>query len=274
MKIIKIILLSFFLSSGCYAAVITSEGSFKHDGNNFSPRQACEIAKKRAKEKAIIDALGLNISLEEVQKCDETDGKFDCRSNQVSIKSLNGEITEMKVIDKNEGIEELADIKLYYCKVVIQANVEQKIIENKNFDFQVSLNKINFIDGDEDLNIKLILGEKTYLNVFIYFPYEKNFKVERIFPNSVEKEKNYIITDQFSLPAKNDKGEQLKYTVNFPREIKREKVDEHLIFIASKKDIKLLNKYFSLEDLNKRLIEIGKNNIVRKVQKTYTIRKK
>ena len=56
-----------FLSSGCYAAVITSEGSFKHDGNNFSPRQACEIAKKRAKEKAIIDALGLNISLEEVQ---------------------------------------------------------------------------------------------------------------------------------------------------------------------------------------------------------------
>ena len=128
--------LSLFLSSGCYAAVITSEGSFKHDGNNFSPRQACEIAKKRAKEKAIIDALGLNISLEEVQKCDETDGKFDCRSNQVSIKSLNGEITEMKVIDKNEGIEELADIKLYYCKVVIQANVEQKIIEDKNLTFK------------------------------------------------------------------------------------------------------------------------------------------
>ena len=263
-----------FLSSGCYAAVITSEGSFKHDGSNFSPRQACEIAKKRAKEKAIIDALGLNISLEEVQKCDETDGKFDCRSNQVSIKSLNGEITEMKVIDKNEGIEELADIKLYYCKVVIQANVEQKIIEDKNFDFQVSMNKINFIDGDEDLNIKLILGEKTYLNVFIYFPYQKNDKVQKIFPDPEKKEENYITTNQFSLPTKDDKGKQLKYVVEFPMETKREKVDEHLIFIASKKDIKLLNKYFSLEDFNKRLIEIGKNNIVRKVQKTYTIRKK
>ena len=52
--------------------------------------------------------------------------------------------------------------------------MEQKIIEDKNFDFQVNLNKINFIDGDEDLNIKLILGEKTYLNVFIYFPYQKS----------------------------------------------------------------------------------------------------
>ena len=42
----------------------------------------------------------------------------------------------MKVIDKNEGIEELADIKVYYCKVVIQANVEQKIIEDKILTFK------------------------------------------------------------------------------------------------------------------------------------------
>ena len=72
------------------------------------------------------------------------------------------------------------------------------------------------------------------------FHIKKVNKVERIFPHSVEKEKNYIKTNQFSLPTKNDKGQQLKYTVNFPREIKREKVDEHLIFIASKKDIKLV----------------------------------
>ena len=70
--------------------------------------------------------------------------------------------------------------------------------------------------------------------------------------HSVEKEKNYIITNQFSLPAKNDKGKIKIYILTFQKKLK-EKVDEHLIFIASKKDIKLLNKYFSLEDLNKRI---------------------
>ena len=65
----------------------------------------------------------------------------------------------------------------------------------------------------------------------------------------------------------------MEYTVLFPDNISRVRVDEHLIFIATKKNVGFLDTYFSLEDLTKRLIEIEKKNIVRKEQKTYTIYK-
>ena len=60
--------------------------------------------------------------------------------------------------------------------------------------------------------------------------------------------------------------------MEFPVDEKNKKsIDEHLIFIATKDQVKWLNKYFSLEDFNKRLIEIGNKNVVKKEQKTYTI---
>ena len=68
-----------------YTIILSFLFSYTHAGMTDHINKREETQKK---EKAIIDALGLNISLEEVQKCDETDGKFDCRSNQVSIKSL------------------------------------------------------------------------------------------------------------------------------------------------------------------------------------------
>ena len=72
----------------------------------------------------------------------------------------------------------------------------------------------------------------------------------------------------FKLPTEN-----LEYAVLFPENLSRAKVDEHLIFIATKADVGFLDTYFSLEDLTKRLLEIEKKNIVRKEQKTYTIYK-
>ena len=69
------------------------------------------MQEKRAKDDAIKKALGLKISLEEVQKCKETDGIVDCEQNQTSILSLSGEITETKIISKDEGLDELSDPK-------------------------------------------------------------------------------------------------------------------------------------------------------------------
>ena len=269
MKIfLKIFFFLFFFSQSS-AEIITTEGVFKHIGD-ISQKRACKLAEKRAKEKAVKEALGLKVSLEETQVCKGTDGQDRCEDNQTSILSLNGEITQVKVLNKEEGLDETIDPKVYYCKITIKAEVQSAFKEDKNFEFQVKLNEMNFRNG-EKLKLKFVVSEPLYLNVFQFFPYRNNEQILKLFPNKVEKT-NFFKNSNFLLPTK-PKNSSLKidYIVEFPKKVKMERVDEHLIFIASKKNIKLLNSYFSMEDLNKRLIEIGKNNIVRKEQKTYTI---
>ena len=258
-------------SSYLHGEIVTSEGIFKHIGN-ISQNKACQLAEKRAKDGAIKKALGLKISLEEIQKCKETDGIVDCEQNQTSILSLNGEITESKIISRDEGLDELSEPKVYYCRIVVQAKVQSAFKEDNSFEFQVNLNEVNFRRG-EKLRIEFIMSEPLYLNIFQFFPYQNNEQILKLFPNNIEKQ-NFVKTKRFSLPTQlASSGKNIEYILEFPKKIKKDRVDEHLIFIASKKNIKWLDSYFSLEDLNKRLIEIGKNNVVRKEQKTYTIYK-
>ncbi len=257
-------------SSYLHGEIVTSEGIYKHIGN-ISQNKACQLAEERAKNGAIKKALGLKISLEEIQKCKETDGIIDCEQNQTSILSLNGDITESKIISRDEGLDELSEPKVYYCKIVVQAKVQSAFKEDNSFEFQVNLNEVNFREG-EKLKIEFILSEPLYLNVFQFFPYQDNEQIVKLFPNNEEKQ-NLIKTKRFSLPTSSTLGKNIEYILEFPKKIKKERADEHLIFIASKKNIKWLDSYFSIEDLNKRLIEIGKNNVVRKEQKTYTIYK-
>ena len=110
----------------------------------------------------------MKISLEEIQKCKETDGIVDCEQNQTSILSLNGEITESKIISQDEGLDELSEPKVYYCKIVVQAKVQSAFKEDNSFEFQVNLNEINFRRG-EKLKIEFILSEPLYLNIFQFF---------------------------------------------------------------------------------------------------------
>ena len=264
-KIFKIAVFFIFLQSSTFAEIIKSKGSYKHIGD-VSQRQACKLAEQRAKEKAIKEALGLSLSLDEIQKCKETDGVFECEENQVSVLSLKGEITEYKIVNKEEGLDELSDPKIYFCSISIEAVVKEAYKKDDSFDFEVKLNNLNYRNG-EKLNIYFVLSDELHLNIFQYFPYKKNEKIIKLFPNKFEKN-NKVKQGKFKLPTRN-----LSYIVEFPKNIERSKVDEHLIFIASKSNIKWLDSYFSIEDLNKRLIEIGKNNIVRKEQKTYTILK-
>ncbi len=271
MRIFKFFFVLLFYNSYLYGEIVTVEGAFKHIGD-ISQKKACQLAEKRAKDKAIKKSLGLKISLEEIQKCKETDGKVDCEQNQISILSLNGEITESKIINKEEGLDELSDPKIYYCIITLQANVQSAFKEDNSFEFQVNLNEVNF-RRKEKLKIDFLLSEPLYLNVFQFFPYRNNEQILKLFPNDVEKQ-NFIKSTRFSLPSKLlSSGKNIEYIIEFPKSVKKERVDEHLIFIASKNNIKWLDSYFSVEDLNKRLIEIGKNNIVRKEQKTYTIYK-
>ena len=186
MRIFKFFFIILFYNSYLHGEIVTVESTFKHIGD-ISQKKACQLAEKRAKDKAIKNSLGLKISLEEMQKCKETDGKVDCEQNQISILSLNGEITESKIIIKEEGLDELSDPKIYYCIITLQANVQSAFKEDNRFEFQVNLNEVNFRRGVK-LKIDFLLSEPLHLNVFQFFPYRNNEQILELFPKNVEKD--------------------------------------------------------------------------------------
>lgn len=263
-RIIFIVLIFFNFITLAHTKIIETEYKYEHAGK-ISPKESCEIAEKRAENKAIKKALGLTVSLEESQKCKEVDGVLNCEQNQISMLSLNGNITESRILDKDEGYDDLS--KIYYCKIKIFANVEPLFKEDSSFQLDVKLNHNDFRDG-EKLTIDILSNEEMFLTVYQYFPYEKAWQVQKLFPNQREKN-NKIVSKELRLPT-----EGIEYTVNFPKNISKKRVDEHLIFIAAKKDIDWLPKYSRMQDLRKRLIELSKKNIVKsESQKTYTILK-
>ena len=67
MKKILLFLFFFLNINSTIAEIIVAKGTYKHLGE-LSPKKACELAEKRAKENAIKEALGLKISLYEVKK--------------------------------------------------------------------------------------------------------------------------------------------------------------------------------------------------------------
>ena len=258
-----IIFLILLMPATVFSKIVNTEYTFKHLGE-VTQKDACQIAEKRAKEKAIKEALGLKISLDEIRKCKETDGVLECEDNQTSVLSLNGDIKEYKIINKEDGVDELSDPKIYFCKIEINADVVPSFENNLNIEFNIALNQVNFRSG-EKISMDFLFSEELYLTVYQYYPYKQIDRVQKLFPNKYEKD-NKISLKKFKLPTDN-----LEYEVLFPDNISRERVDEHLIFITTKKNVSFLDTYFSLEDLTKRLMEIEKKNIVRKEQKTYTI---
>ena len=262
----SILLILFFLNFITFAnsKIVEAEAEYKHDGK-ISQEEACVLAEKRAKDNAIKKALGLEVTLRETQKCSEVDGEFNCEQNQISVLSLNGNITESSTLKEESGYDE--ENKRYYCLIKIKANVERSIKRDSEFQLDVKLNLDNFRDK-EKLNMEILSNKEMFLTVYVYFPYEKGFQVQKLFPNAREKN-NKISSGKFKLPT-----EGTQYAVDFPKNTKKAKVDEHLIFIATIKNIDWLDKFSRIEDLRKSLNELSKKNIVLdELQKTYTIYK-
>ena len=85
-----------------------------------------------------------------------------------------------------------------------------------------------------------------YMAIFQWLPYggKKYNIITKIFPNEkFNKNTNNLI----------DGNLKLKYETYFPDEIKYEKVDEHLIFVASEKEVPWLEEYADRSSLAKRL---------------------
>jgi hypothetical protein len=241
---IRILLLVGFIfySLPSLAKIVTAKGKYMHSGE-ISTNDGCEFAKERAKLKALEKELGQTISSEELEKCSEIDGKYNCERNQFFLSSFNGDITGLKELDRKKTTGTINDEIVYFCEIEIRANViPSKQIKDPSFDFDVLLNESNFREGD-NLAMEIGFTKPMYLTIFQVLPYEKkDHQVLKLFPN--EREKNNLIkSEKIILPY------NAKYEIYFPEQVNKKSVDEYLFFIASDKEIPWLKEYNTTEDL-------------------------
>ena len=247
----KLISIFLFLAVPLKAEIVTETGKHRHVGN-ISKNQSCKIAEQKAKKNAIIKSIGQTISSDVVSNCSEVDGEFECERNQLSLFELNGVITFSKKVGKPNYGEEIGSDGIFFCEVTIRANVEPvKKNLDPTFQFDVKLNQEIFRSG-ENIEIEINTSKKMYMSIFQWLPYGgKKFNViTKIFPN---KDFNKI-TDNLV-----DGQLKLKYETYFPEQLKENKVDEYLIFVASEKDINWLNSYSKIESLKR---EFTKTNFL------------
>ena len=261
---IRYFLIIFFIIFSASAEVVVTEGTYTYTGE-ISKNEACSLAKERAKLKALEKVLGQTISSDEMENCSEVDGKTSCERNQFFLSSFNGDITDLKELDREVTTEKISSgEEISICKIKIRSNVKKTTNTlDSSFDFNVKLNEKNFRDGEE-LKIDIELNKPFYLTVFQVLPYEKkDYQVYKLFPNKLEPD-NYLKDNSFNLPK------NAKYQIYFPEISNKDSVDEYLVFIASEDDVKWLEKYTKVEDLKKAYI---KENNLKYSYKEYTIYK-
>ena len=261
----KYLIIFILIITPSIAQVVQTEGSYTY-GGDISRNEGCELAKERAKLKALERVLGQTISSEEMENCSEVDGKTNCERNQFFLSSFNGDILSPKVLSENVKTEKISNSneEIYICEIRFQANVVKNTqLLDPSFDFNVKLNEKNFRDGEE-LKIDIQLNKPIYLSIFQILPYEKkDYQVYKLFPNDFEKE-NFIQTKNLSLPN------NIKYKIFFPPTSNKNSIDEYLLFIGSEENIDWLDKYAQIEDLKKAYI---KEKGLKYSYKEYTIYK-
>ena len=220
----------------------------KHLGN-FSVNESCNIAIEKAQKKALRETLGIEISSDVVSKCSEVDGEYDCERNQLSLFQLNGNIVGLNIIEKDDGKDENG---IRFCEVKLKANVVPIRKNNDpSFFFDVKLNEEIF-RTNEKVKIEINTSKEMYMAIFQWLPYggKKYNVITKIFPNKdFNKNINNLINGKL----------ELAYSAYFPEEIKKNKVDEYFIFVASEEPINWLNEYAEIEGLKR---QFSKTNIL------------
>jgi len=273
-----LLLLGFiFYSFPSLAKIVNAKVKYMHTGE-ISANEGCELAKNRAKLKALEKVIGQTITSEELEKCSQIDGKSNCERNQFFLSSFNGVLTGLKELARKKTTKPLDGEVVYYCEVEIKANVEPiKQIKDPNFNFNVKLNKYNF-NSEDNLTMEIGFTKPMYLTIFQWQPYiEKNYQVNKLFPNPKE-EDNYIKDEKITLPYNIDARKKLgisqikvEYKVSFPENINKKNIEEFLFFITSDENIEWLDEYNNIYELKSSYINSTKR--VKTKYKQYTIYK-
>ena len=272
-----IFLLIIFYSSLTAETINLTEAQHIHYyDKDISENEACIIALKKAKNKAI-NSLGEKITSESIMQCKEIQSSQSCQQFSNIWAESEG------IIKKYDNLREAGYDSNYekkYCKQTIIAEVIKLKKLDPNFDFETKLNKSVFeftnanlikksenkYESKENIKIEIIPTNKLFLNIFYYTPIENinifNQKVFKIFPNSICNDnkinKKTIIPD---IDCKKEYKFKLNYT--YKDILQKKPKQEFLLLIATKENIKFNNEYI-IKDLKSKINEIDRFKIRKK----------
>ena len=120
-----------------------------------------------------------------------------------------------------------------YCEVEVTANIlKSKGKADANFNINTRIEPRNiFIDGSEKFSIQGIVTKPSFVQIFVWYPYEdsKNYEcASSYFPNFEDSVERIIFPP---------KGQ--KVSLRFPKFLKQETVAEYVLIIATKDKLKI-----------------------------------
>ena len=231
-----------------FAENVRSFGEHNFSSMTTTGNEACKKALEKAKFAAVSAVAGETVSSEQLLRCDESDGKDQCKLNSSTWSSLRGRLTALK--EKSRKIQKSGE-GFETCRVEIEADVESfRGNRDPNLDFNVELNSSSQVYREgEKLWFSIKPLQPLYLNIFLWDPYEKSDrKVVKIFPNQFD-EDNYV-KDRLRLPRANFFETNV---VGAPPG--RKSIEQFLMFVGTRKKVDFLDSY-RVNDLNRRLLEI------------------
>jgi hypothetical protein len=236
------------------AAPLEVTGEYRY-GPEISDAQACRLAVLVAKNNALQQEVGEDLSIDQsyacVEKNHDTVASIQqeiCALNKYLWSQIRGEIQSMKVlktrVTTNEGSKS--------CHADISVQVVQHPSVDSAFDFAVAINGTTFRLG-ENLKIRVTSDQTAHLSVFGWTPdVGSDGEVSKIFPNPYQP--SGVLNAQLTIPNQD-------YDIAVAAPPSKAKTDqvlvslEHLIFVMSKSELRWPER-MSYDEFSKRIFQI------------------
>lgn len=239
------------VSRGGDRVTIKVTGEYRY-GPNVSEQDACGVAVQRAKEDALRQVFGEMISADEQFSCREKTGTTEnrqCAYDKSTWSMIDGEIgnavQEKKFIFEEDNAKRCwVELKVEVLKPTKKPGLE--------LDLKVNLGAYQYKSGD-NLTLEVTPPKPLHLAIFSWTPNSGDSTiVSKIFPNHIDT--SGLINSRRRIPQKGMNGVDYEFKLN-NNEPKKDFVDEYLIFVVTKRDLKWLDEY-PYDDFRARLREI------------------
>ena len=231
---------------------------------NISEEECFDRAKNDAIKKVMENAGFAHITHYENLNCSDIGEKNICEYFQDSHMFYEGGFITSKIFSNPQVLDQ--DSIKRKCTIVLQAETEKfKSLHDPNFILNVKINDNLLKNGEE---IQLYGETNLPSNIYVFSFDKKNEEYKIILPN--EYQSLIDIHGEFKVPNNQSYG----IKAIFPKEHKKDIVQEHFLIVATKKDIndfKVTNNE-SLVSLFSRLNHLGRENW-KKVRLNYFILK-
>jgi hypothetical protein len=230
---------------------LTVAGEYRY-GPNVSEQEACRVAVQRAKEDALRRVFGEIVSADEQFSCREKSGSTEnrqCAYDKSTWSMIDGEIGN--ALQKNQFIFDEQGAKRCWVELSVEVLRPTKK-PSLELDLKVNLGSYQYKNGD-NLIIDVTPPKPIYLAIFSWTPNSGDpGVVGKIFPNPLDN--NSLISARRKIPQKATNGVDYEFKLKND-EPKKDFIDEYLIFVITKKDLKWMDEY-PYDDFRFRLREI------------------